>query len=78
MGSYGTVKLGYNKEDDTNYAVKILSRKKLHKKAGIFGRTPPKREGNGGCNSVNVRIRKTNLKNHSYYNYFLKMSICRC
>ena len=50
LGSYGTVKLGYNEEDDINYAVKILSKKKLRKKAGIFGRTAPKREGSGGCN----------------------------
>ena len=50
LGSYGTVKLAYNEEDDTNYAIKILSKKKLRKKAGIFGRTAPKREGSGGYN----------------------------
>ena len=54
LGSYGRVKLGYNEEDDTNYAVKILSKKKLRKKAGILGRTPPRREGIEGCNSLNV------------------------
>ena len=62
LGSYGRVKLGYNEEDDTNYAVKILSKKKLRKKAGILGRTPPRREGIEGCNSLNVH--KSNLTNH--------------
>ncbi|XP_014250418.1 calcium/calmodulin-dependent protein kinase kinase 1 [Cimex lectularius] len=38
QGSYGLVKLAYNAEDDTNYAMKILSKKKLFKKAGVFGR----------------------------------------
>merc|ERR1719341_1015040 len=33
QGSYGIVKLAYNQEDDTNYAMKILSKKKLLKKA---------------------------------------------
>ncbi|KAK9753902.1 Protein kinase domain [Popillia japonica] len=45
QGSYGIVKLAYNEEDDTHYAMKILSKKKLLKKAGTFGRIPPKREG---------------------------------
>ena len=49
QGSYGIVKLAYNEEDDTNYAMKILSKKKLRKKAGIFGRAAPKRKGSGGC-----------------------------
>ena len=48
QGSYGIVKLAYNEEDDTNYAMKILSKKKLRKKAGIFGRAAPKRKGSGG------------------------------
>ena len=60
LGSYGRVELGYNEEDNTNYAVKILSKKKLRKKAGIFGRTPPRREGIGGCNSLNVQKKLTN------------------
>jgi len=46
QGSYGIVKLAYNEEDDTNYAMKILSKKKLLKKAGMFSRIPPRREGN--------------------------------
>ena len=50
QGSYGIVKLAYNEEDDTNYAMKILSKKKLRKKAGIFGRAAPKRKGSGGRN----------------------------
>jgi hypothetical protein len=45
QGSYGIVKLAYNEEDDTHYAMKILSKKKLLKKAGMFGRLPPKKEG---------------------------------
>merc|ERR1719225_612649 len=32
-----------------NYAMKILSKKKLRKKAGIFGRAAPKRKGSGGA-----------------------------
>ncbi|XP_021941699.1 serine/threonine-protein kinase STE20-like, partial [Zootermopsis nevadensis] len=43
QGSYGIVKLAYNEEDDTHYAMKILSKKKLLKKAGIFGRAAPNR-----------------------------------
>ena len=53
VGSYGRVKLAYNEEDNTNYAIKILSKKKLRKKAGIFGRIPPRRKGSGGCNLTN-------------------------
>ncbi|XP_042209895.1 calcium/calmodulin-dependent protein kinase kinase 1-like [Homarus americanus] len=37
QGSYGIVKLAYNEEDDTHYAMKILSKKKLMKKHGCFG-----------------------------------------
>ncbi|CAE1171530.1 CAMKK2 [Acanthosepion pharaonis] len=44
-GSYGIVKLAYNEEDDTHYAMKILSKKRLMKKAGFFKRIPPRREG---------------------------------
>ncbi|CAH0549237.1 unnamed protein product [Brassicogethes aeneus] len=47
QGSYGIVKLAYNEEDDTHYAMKILSKKKLLKKAGIFGRLPPRKEKTG-------------------------------
>ncbi|XP_071510848.1 calcium/calmodulin-dependent protein kinase kinase 1-like, partial [Diadema antillarum] len=45
-GSYGVVKLAYNEEDDTNYAMKILSKKKLIKKGG-FAKRPPPRGGKG-------------------------------
>jgi len=48
QGSYGVVKLAYNREEDKNYAMKILSKKKLQKKAGIFGRRPPPRKGGAG------------------------------
>uniref|UniRef100_T1I2E6 calcium/calmodulin-dependent protein kinase n=1 Tax=Rhodnius prolixus TaxID=13249 RepID=T1I2E6_RHOPR len=44
MGSYGLVKLAYNAEDNTHYAMKILSKKKLFKKAGVFGRKNPNRK----------------------------------
>lgn len=36
--------MAYNEEDDTHYAMKILSKKKLMKKAGIFGRIAPGRK----------------------------------
>ncbi|XP_015429594.1 PREDICTED: serine/threonine-protein kinase KIPK [Dufourea novaeangliae] len=45
QGSYGIVKLVYNEEDETHYAMKILSKRKLMKKAGIFGRMAPGRKG---------------------------------
>ncbi|VVC29341.1 Armadillo-type fold,Protein kinase, ATP binding site,WD40-repeat-containing domain,Protein kinase [Cinara cedri] len=45
QGSYGLVKLAYNELDDKNYAMKILSKKKLMKKAGCFGRMNAKRKG---------------------------------
>ncbi|XP_057318663.1 probable myosin light chain kinase DDB_G0279831 [Microplitis mediator] len=45
QGSFGIVKLAFNEEDDTHYAMKILSKKKLMKKAGIFGRMAPGRKG---------------------------------
>lgn len=41
QGSYGLVKLAYNEEDSTHYAMKILSKKKLLKKVGLLG--PPGR-----------------------------------
>ncbi|XP_075218922.1 calcium/calmodulin-dependent protein kinase kinase 1 isoform X2 [Lycorma delicatula] len=44
QGSYGLVKLAYNEEDDTHYAMKILSKKKLLKRSGIFGRAAPNRK----------------------------------
>ncbi|XP_064095997.1 calcium/calmodulin-dependent protein kinase kinase 1-like isoform X3 [Macrobrachium nipponense] len=49
QGSYGIVKLAYNEEDDTHYAMKILSKKKLMKKHGCFvkGRLPPQRASGG-------------------------------
>ncbi|KAK9876094.1 hypothetical protein WA026_011202 [Henosepilachna vigintioctopunctata] len=48
QGSFGVVKLAYNEEDDTHYAMKILSKKKLLKKSGIFGRLPPARKDSKG------------------------------
>ncbi|XP_043250505.1 serine/threonine-protein kinase mph1 [Colletes gigas] len=45
QGSFGIVKLVYNEEDETHYAMKILSKRKLMKKAGIFGRMAPGRKG---------------------------------
>lgn len=48
QGSYGIVKLAYNKDDDVQYAMKILSKKKLKRKGGIFGRRLPNRKAPGG------------------------------
>ncbi|XP_050679716.1 calcium/calmodulin-dependent protein kinase kinase 1 isoform X2 [Leptidea sinapis] len=45
QGSYGLVKLAYSEEDDTHYAMKILSKRKLMRRAGLFGRPPPRRPG---------------------------------
>ena len=36
QGSYGIVKLAYNVDDDKNYAMKILSKKKFLKKHMIL------------------------------------------
>ncbi|CAH0765585.1 unnamed protein product [Bemisia tabaci] len=44
QGSFGIVKLAYNEEDDKHYAMKILSKKKMLKKAGVFGRIGPNRK----------------------------------
>lgn len=41
QGSYGIVKLAYNEADRNHYAMKILSKKKLLRKFGFFGRLPP-------------------------------------
>lgn len=41
-GSYGIVKLAYSEANSTHYAMKILSKKKLLKKAGFTGRAPKK------------------------------------
>ncbi|XP_067934370.1 calcium/calmodulin-dependent protein kinase kinase 1-like isoform X2 [Watersipora subatra] len=41
-GSYGLVKLAYNECDQNYYAMKILSKKKLIKKAGFMRRPPPR------------------------------------
>eukprot|EP00096_Caligus_rogercresseyi_P008932 TRINITY_DN2929_c0_g1_i1.p2 TRINITY_DN2929_c0_g1~~TRINITY_DN2929_c0_g1_i1.p2 ORF type:complete len:629 (-),score=156.70 TRINITY_DN2929_c0_g1_i1:1778-3664(-) len=49
QGSYGIVKLVHNKEDDTQYALKIVSKKKLRRKAGLFGRGAPKRKTVSGA-----------------------------
>ncbi|XP_011687148.1 PREDICTED: calcium/calmodulin-dependent protein kinase kinase 2 isoform X1 [Wasmannia auropunctata] len=44
-GSFGVVKKVFNEEDGTHYAMKIVSKRKLMKKTGIFGRIPPRRAG---------------------------------
>lgn len=44
-GSYGVVKLAYNETDEAYYAMKILSKRRLMKKAGFFKRPPPTRDG---------------------------------
>ncbi|XP_071849759.1 calcium/calmodulin-dependent protein kinase kinase 1-like isoform X2 [Apostichopus japonicus] len=41
-GSYGVVKLAYNEEDNTHYAMKILSKKKLIRRGGFARRPPPR------------------------------------
>ncbi|XP_070493657.1 calcium/calmodulin-dependent protein kinase kinase 2 [Chironomus tepperi] len=44
VGAYGFVIMAYNEEEDQHYAMKILSKKKLLRKAGIgFNRGHPKR-----------------------------------
>ncbi|XP_063697384.1 calcium/calmodulin-dependent protein kinase kinase 2 isoform X2 [Culicoides brevitarsis] len=45
QGSYGLVKLAYSEEDSTHYAMKILSKRKLLKKAGLLGRGPKGKKG---------------------------------
>lgn len=42
QGSYGLVKLAYSDEDSTHYAMKILSKRKLLRRAGLMGRGPKK------------------------------------
>ncbi|CAB1434745.1 unnamed protein product [Pleuronectes platessa] len=41
-GSYGVVKLAYNEDDDKNYAMKVVSKKKLIKQCGFPRRPPPR------------------------------------
>uniref|UniRef100_V9KN15 Calcium/calmodulin-dependent protein kinase kinase 1-like protein n=1 Tax=Callorhinchus milii TaxID=7868 RepID=V9KN15_CALMI len=41
-GSYGVVKLAYNENDDTYYAMKVLSKKKILKQYGFPRRPPPR------------------------------------
>ncbi|XP_030743333.1 calcium/calmodulin-dependent protein kinase kinase 2 isoform X1 [Echinops telfairi] len=50
-GSYGVVKLAYNENDNTYYAMKVLSKKKLIRQAGFPRRPPPRgtRPTPGGC-----------------------------
>lgn len=45
QGSFGVVKKVYNEEDGMHYAMKIVSKRKLMKKTGIFGKIPPRRAG---------------------------------
>ncbi|XP_059485168.1 calcium/calmodulin-dependent protein kinase kinase 1 isoform X2 [Neocloeon triangulifer] len=52
QGSYGIVQLAYNSDDNTHYAMKILSKKKLMKKAGIYGRMAPGRKGDSPLDKV--------------------------
>ncbi|EDM13666.1 calcium/calmodulin-dependent protein kinase kinase 2, beta, isoform CRA_b [Rattus norvegicus] len=51
QGSYGVVKLAYNENDNTYYAMKVLSKKKLIRQAGFPRRPPPRgtRPAPGGC-----------------------------
>ncbi|GAB0091652.1 calcium/calmodulin-dependent protein kinase kinase 1 [Sergentomyia squamirostris] len=42
QGSYGLVKLAYSEEDSIHYAMKILSKRKLLRKAGLLPRGPRK------------------------------------
>ncbi|XP_049824391.1 calcium/calmodulin-dependent protein kinase kinase 2 isoform X6 [Aethina tumida] len=58
QGSYGIVKLAYNEEDDTHYAMKIMSKKKLLKKAGMFGRLPPRMDKNSAKHPVHKVYRE--------------------
>ncbi|KAF8774200.1 Calcium/calmodulin-dependent protein kinase like protein [Argiope bruennichi] len=37
QGSFGIVKLAYNEEDNMHYAMKVLSKKKLMRRAGLYG-----------------------------------------
>ncbi|XP_025893273.1 calcium/calmodulin-dependent protein kinase kinase 2 [Nothoprocta perdicaria] len=50
-GSYGVVKLAYNEDDNTYYAMKVLSKKKLMRQAGFPRRPPPRgaRAAPEGC-----------------------------
>ncbi|KAL7844065.1 hypothetical protein SRHO_G00226040 [Serrasalmus rhombeus] len=41
-GSYGVVKLAYNEDDNTYYAMKVLSKKRLMRQAGFPRRPPPR------------------------------------
>ncbi|XP_050299259.1 calcium/calmodulin-dependent protein kinase kinase 1 isoform X2 [Anthonomus grandis grandis] len=58
QGSYGVVKLAYSQEDDTHYAMKILSKKKLLKKSGMFGRMPPKKDGKNSSSPLSHPLEK--------------------
>lgn len=39
------MKLAYSEEDSTHYAMKILSKRKLLRKAGLLGRGPKNKKG---------------------------------
>ncbi|XP_074473550.1 calcium/calmodulin-dependent protein kinase kinase 2 isoform X1 [Sebastes fasciatus] len=41
-GSYGVVKLAYNEDDNTYYAMKVLSKRRLMRQAGFPRRPPPR------------------------------------
>uniref|UniRef100_A0A8C7LSD0 calcium/calmodulin-dependent protein kinase n=1 Tax=Oncorhynchus kisutch TaxID=8019 RepID=A0A8C7LSD0_ONCKI len=42
QGSYGVVKLAYNEDNNTYYAMKVLSKKRLMRQAGFPRRPPPR------------------------------------
>ncbi|KAE8277587.1 Calcium/calmodulin-dependent protein kinase kinase 2 [Larimichthys crocea] len=42
QGSYGVVKLAYNEDDNTYYAMKVLSKRRLMRQAGFPRRPPPR------------------------------------
>lgn len=65
QGSFGLVKLAYNEEDDKHYAMKILSKKKLLRKAGCFGRIAPNRKGNNPLDKVYREIAVLKKLDHS-------------
>ena len=60
-GSYGIVKLCHNEDDDSTYAMKILSKKKLKRKAGVFGKLSTCRVSFFGFHHLNT-VHNRNMK----------------
>nr|CAH0098595.1 unnamed protein product [Daphnia galeata] len=58
QGSYGMVQLAYNKSDDLHYAMKIVSKKKIMKKSGFFGRLAPRRNNTASASHPLDRINR--------------------